>query len=80
MLSTLLMSLIMFETHFMEALIFLLMSSIRSMHFPLGIHLLQGLVILPDHLSDPNLNNKGPKTHLKSMMALSIFHLKSTDC
>ena len=28
----------------------------------------------------PNLNNQGPKSHLKSMMALSIFHLKSMNC
>ena len=56
-------------THFMEVLIFLLMSSIRSMPFCLGIHLLQGLVIPPYHLSDLNLNNQGPKSHLKSMMA-----------
>ena len=62
----------------MEVLIFFLMHSIRSMPFPLSIHLLQGLAIHPDHLSDPNLNNQGPHNHLKSMMALSIFHLKST--
>ena len=36
--------------------------------------------IPPDHLSAPNLNNQGPKNHLKSMMALSIFHLKSKNC
>ena len=34
----LLISLIMFQTHFMEVLIFLLMSSTRSMPFPTGIH------------------------------------------
>ena len=31
----------------------LLMSSTRSMPLPLGIHLLQGLAILPDHISGP---------------------------
>ena len=31
----------------------LLMISTRSMSFPLGIHLLQGLAILPDHISGP---------------------------
>ena len=38
----------------MEVLIFLLMSSIRSMPFPLGIHLLQGLVNPPDLLLGHN--------------------------
>ena len=30
--------------------------------------------------SRPNLNNQGPKSHSKSMMALSLFHLKSINC
>ena len=77
MLITLLTSLTMSQTHFMEVLILVLMNSTRSMPFPLGIHLIQGLAILPDHLSDPNLNNQGPISHFKSIVALSIFHLKS---
>ena len=33
-----------------------------------------------DHLSDPNLNNQGPKRHLKGMMALFTYLLKSINC
>ena len=76
MLTTLLLSLIMFQTHFMEVQIFLLMSSTRSMPFPLGIHLLQGQATPPDHLSGPILNNLGPQSPSKGMMALSTCHLK----
>ena len=75
MFTTLLMSLIMFQTHFIEVLIFLLMSSIRSMPFRLSIHLLQGLAILPDHLSDSNLNNLDPKSHLKNLTKILIVHI-----
>ena len=35
------------------------------MPLPLVIHLLQGLVILPDHLSDPNLKNQPQKLFKK---------------
>ena len=52
-------------------------ASITSMPFPLGIHLLQGLATLPDHLSVPILNNEDPKSPSKGMMALSTFHLNS---
>ena len=38
-----------------------LVHSTRSIPFPLGIHPLQDLAILPDHLSDPHLNNLGPQ-------------------
>ena len=76
MLTTLLMSLSMFPDSFH-----------RGIDLPpdefYQIHalscLLQGLGILPDHLPDPNLNNQGPKSHLKSMMALFTFHLKSIN-
>ena len=49
---------------------------IRSMSFPLGIHLLQGLETPPDHFSDPILNNQAPKSTSKSRMALFTCHLK----
>ena len=54
--------------------------STRSMPFPLGIHLLQGLATLPDHLSGPSLNNQNPQSPLKGMMALSTCHLKFINC
>ena len=57
-----------------------LMSSTRSVPFPLGIHPLQGLATPPDHLSGPILNNLGPKSPSKGMMALSTCHLKSINC
>ena len=50
----------------------LLVSSIKSMPFPLGIHLLPGLAISPNHHSGINLNNQDPKSTSKGMMALSI--------
>ena len=52
----------------------------QSMPFPLGIHVLQGLATLLDHLSGPILNNLGPKSPSKGMMALSTCHLKSINC
>ena len=48
MLITLLPALIMYQIHPMEEKISLLMRFIGYIHFPLDIHLLQGLVILPD--------------------------------
>ena len=45
--------------------------------FPLGTHLLQGLVILPDlHLGD-NLKILDPKSQLEGMMVLSSYLIKS---
>ena len=58
-----------------EVWISLLMSPIRSMAFPLDIHLLIGLETLPNHLSGHILNNEHPKSPLEGMMALSTCHL-----
>ena len=60
--TALMMSLIMSQTHFMQVLVFLLMSSTISMPFHLCIHPLQGLATPPDHLLRPILNNLGPKS------------------
>ena len=65
--------------HGREVLIFLLMSSSRSMPFPLGICPLQGLATPPDHLSGPILKYLGPRSPSKGMMALSTCHLKSIN-
>ena len=48
---------------------------IRSMSFPLDIHLLIGLETLPNHLSRHILNNEHPKSPLEGMIALSTCHL-----
>ena len=76
MLTTPQMSLIMFKTHLMEVYISFLMSSIRSMPFLLGIHLLQGLATLLNHHSGVILNNQDPISPTKEMMALCTCHSK----
>ena len=58
----------------------LLMCSMRSMPFPLDIHLFPGLAIPPNNLSGPNLNNQDAKSPSKGMMDLSICHHKSLSC
>ena len=46
-------------------------------HFPLGLHLLQGLVIPPDLPLGPNLNILGLPNQLEVMKVLSSCLLKS---
>ena len=58
----------------------LLMSSIISMPFPLGIHLLPGLATPPNHHSSLNINNQDPKSPSKGMIALSIYLPKYSNC
>ena len=66
-----------------EGIDLLLMSSIRSMPFPLGIHLLLGLDIHLNHLSGHNLNNHDPKSPSTGMIDLfmspQIYKLLSQD-
>ena len=62
----------------------LLMSSIRSMPFPLDIHLLLGLEVHQNHLSSPNLNNQVPKKSFKRYdgpiyLPQQIYKLLSQD-
>ena len=54
-----------------------LMNSTRYIHFPLGTHLLQGLVNPPDLLLGHNLNIPGLPNPLEGMMALYSCLLKS---
>ena len=67
----------MYQTHPMEEWISLLMYFTKYIPFPLGTHLLQGLVILPDLPLDHNLNILDPKSQLEGMVVLSSCHLKS---
>ena len=54
-----------------------LMCSTRYIHFPLGIHLLQGLDIPPDLLLGHHLKLLGLPSQLEGMMALSSCLPKS---
>ena len=57
----------------------ILMNSTKYMHFPLGIHLLQGLVNPPDLPLGHNHNLLGLPNPLEGMMVLSSCLLKSTS-
>ena len=61
----------------MEEWISLLMSFTRYIPFPLGTHLLQGLVILSDLPIGHNHKIMGLKSQLEGMMVLSSCLLKS---
>ena len=77
MLTILLPALTTYQIHPMEEQIYLLMSFIRYIHFPLGTHLLQGLATPPDLPLGHNLEILGLLNQLEGMMALSSCLLKS---
>ena len=70
-------ALMMYQIHHMEVLISLLMNSIRYIPFPLGIHLLRGLVNPPDPPLGHNPQLLSLPILLGRMMALSSCLLKS---
>ena len=77
MLIILLPALTMYEIHPMEEKISLLMSFTSYIPFPLGTHVLQGLVILPELPLGHNLNILGLTRQLEGMMVLSSCLCKS---
>ena len=77
MLIILLPALTMYQTHPMEEYIFLLMSFTKYIPFPLGTHILQGLLIPPDLPLGHNLKILGLKSQLEGMIVLSSCLLKS---
>ena len=77
MLITLLPALIMYQINHMEELISLLMHFTMYIHFPLGTHLLQGMVISQDFSLGHTLTILGLPSQLEGMMVLSSCLLKS---
>ena len=73
------MPLTLFKSYLVRVEISLLMSFIRSMPFPLGIHLL-GLVVHQNLPSAPNLYHQDHKSPSKGMMDPSIYHHRSISC